>query len=306
MSHIVPNLTATQSYADIGTGWRIVNPCPKQSPRCGSLVDADMYVRWWSTGMGPRNHICPCTFEETSSTCVGTFGCTRWSTWLKTFQCRPRITTLTTLRCRRWIRGRRSEFAWSIALRHGRLQRRVGESTHRCGQLLLSRAPVWVRCSLPPICECLALAFLPRTFEDCPRMGDRNLRAMGHVELLRRIRDVDLVQRRHNHLQDQWAQQMRGGISKKWRSWNKHHTSRSPARATLKHRTQNIRLVNIALDVQSENNPWNCSSVAGCYFVVLQQPCPEPTKEDLFWGRNMVFDFLGSHPKHKVGHEIAQ
>ena len=45
---------------------------------------------------------------------------------------------------------------------------------------------------------------------------------------------------------------------------------------------QNIRLVNIALDVQSENKNWNCSSVAGSYFFVLPQPCPELTKEDLF------------------------
>lgn len=43
----------------------------------------------------------------------------------------------------------------------------------------------------------------------------------------------------------------------------------------------NIRLVNIALEVATENKNWNCSSVAGSYYFVLPQPCPELEKEEL-------------------------
>ena len=41
-------------------------------------------------------------------------------------------------------------------------------------------------------------------------MGDWNLSAVGHVEPLRRIHGVDLEQRRHYHLHDMSAQEIRG------------------------------------------------------------------------------------------------
>jgi polygalacturonase len=43
----------------------------------------------------------------------------------------------------------------------------------------------------------------------------------------------------------------------------------------------NIHLANIVLDVKSESENWNCSSVAGTYFFVRPQPCPDFTKEEL-------------------------
>lgn len=43
----------------------------------------------------------------------------------------------------------------------------------------------------------------------------------------------------------------------------------------------NIHLANIALDTKSESEDWNCSSVAGTYFFVWPQPCPDFTKEEL-------------------------
>lgn len=42
----------------------------------------------------------------------------------------------------------------------------------------------------------------------------------------------------------------------------------------------NIHLGHIALDVKSETENWNCSSVAGTYLLVRPQPCPDFTEEE--------------------------